>query len=71
MPTFQPGLDNVSWHISKRCIDGGCVAVGCRDKSILVGSTVQPNSPYIIYTTAAWKKFLLSVKRGDFDHLTC
>jgi hypothetical protein len=68
MPALQPDLDKVSWHISKRCDGGACVAVGCRDKSILVGNTVQPEGPYVTYTSDAWKKFLVSVKRGDFDH---
>lgn len=68
MPAPQPDLDNVNWHVSKRCDGGACVMVGYRDESVLVGNTIQPNGPYVTYTTAAWNKFLLSVKRGDFDH---
>jgi hypothetical protein len=67
MPALPAALDNVSWRVSKRCVDGGCVMVGRQAESILVGNTMQPNGPYIIYTNATWKKFLLGVKRGDFD----
>jgi hypothetical protein len=67
MPALQPDLDNVNWHVSERCDGGACVAVGCRDGSILVGNTMQPDGPYVTYTAAAWKKFLFSVKQGDFD----
>jgi hypothetical protein len=41
--------------------------VGCRDKSIFVGNTAQFSGPYVVCSTVAWEKFLLSVKRGDFD----
>ena len=68
MPALQVALDNVSWRISKRCDGGACVMVGRQAESILVGNTMQPNGRYVIYTNAAWKKFLLGVKRGDFDH---
>ncbi len=67
MPALQPELNNVSWRVSKRCDGGACVVVGHRDESILVGNTTQPNGPYVIYTTAAWKRFLLGVKQGDFN----
>ncbi len=67
MPALQPDFNSVSWRLSKRCDGGACIMVGHRDESILVGNTGQPGGPYIEYTTAAWKKFLLSVKRGDFD----
>jgi Domain of unknown function (DUF397) len=68
MPALQPELDNVSWRVPKRCDGGACVVVGYRDDSILVGSTMQANGPYITYTAAVWKKFLLNIKRGDLDH---
>ena len=41
--------------------------VGCRGQAILVGNTAQRSGPYVIYTGAAWEKFLRSVKQGDFD----
>lgn len=68
MPILQPDLDKVSWRVSQRCDGGACVVVGCQDKSIIVGNTIQPNGPHVTYSTAAWNKFLHSVKRGDFDH---
>jgi Domain of unknown function (DUF397) len=67
MPALQLDLDNVCWRVSKRCDGGACVVVGSRDESIIVGNTTRPNGPYVIYTSDVWKKFLLSVKQGDFD----
>jgi len=67
MPALQPDFNDASWRVSKRCYDGGCVMVGHRDKSILVGDTAQLGGPYVTHSAAAWKNFLLSVKQGDFD----
>lgn len=67
MPALQVALDNVSWRVSKQCDGGACVMVGSQAESIIVGNSMQPNGPHVIYTNAAWKKFLIGVKRGDFD----
>ena len=34
---------------------------------ILVGTTVQYDGPYLIFTKAEWKKFVSAAQRGDFD----
>lgn len=67
MPALQPELNNISWRVPKGCDGGACMRVGHQGQAILVGDTAQPNGPYVSYTRAAWSKFLLSVKQGDFD----
>lgn len=69
MPACQPAGRNFSWRVSARCDGGTCVMVGSQGESILAGSTMQPGGPFVIWTNAAWKKFLIGVKRGDFDRI--
>ena len=67
MSALHPEFKGFSLRVSSRCDGGACVMVGHENESIIVGNSTQRNGPYVIYTRAAWSKFLLSVKQGEFD----
>jgi hypothetical protein len=60
-------VDNSNWRFSRRCDGGACVMVGHQEGSIVVGNAAQPDGPYIAYTVAAWRNFLLGIRQGAFD----
>lgn len=67
MPAPPPASGDASWRVSRQCDGGACVMVRSERELILVGTTVQYDGPYLIFTKAEWKKFVSAAQRGDFD----
>jgi hypothetical protein len=61
--------DEPTWHISKLCEGGACIAVGTLGESILIGRKEDREGSYATFTRNEWQAFVAGVKDGDFDSL--
>jgi hypothetical protein len=67
MTVRQSAPGNLSWHVSRTCDGGVCVAVAHHGDSVLFGRGREPEGPVYVYTVDEWREFLAGVKQGDFD----
>lgn len=62
--------DEPIWRTARRCETGACVAIGIRDKIVMVRRSDDPDGPCIILSSKKWHDFAAGVKDGYFDHLS-
>jgi hypothetical protein len=58
-----------NWLVARSCESGGCVGVARQGEFIVIGNTINPNSPVSRFTQQEWTAFVAGVKLGDFDEL--
>ncbi|MBL7256355.1 DUF397 domain-containing protein [Paractinoplanes lichenicola] len=57
------------WRTSSFCSNGSCVEVASFGDSIAVRDTKNRNKAPFHYTLEAWRDFVVSVQKGEFDVL--
>ena len=69
MPAHSSRPDNLDWRVSRACESGACIRVARRGQNVLIGNTANPEHVVSEFTVDEWRRFLASVKRGDFDNI--
>lgn len=59
----------LAWRTSLRCDGGTCVQVAESGRMILVADSKAPAGPFLSYTKAEFRDFIVGAKNGDFDDL--
>jgi hypothetical protein len=60
--------DQPTWLSGKACDAGTCVEVAALGETVMIRSSVAPESALTI-TRAEWQAFLSGAKEGLFDHV--
>lgn len=69
MSAYSSRPDGLDWHVSRLCEGGACVRVARRGEYVLIGNTANPEDAVSEFTVDEWLRFLVGVKRGDFDNI--
>lgn len=59
-----------AWRMSSFTDRGSCVAVACRDDSVAVRNSNQPDVGTLVFTARAMHDWIAGIKAGEFDDLS-
>jgi hypothetical protein len=62
-------LSRAEWRSSSHSVGGNCVEVAFLDgaRRVAVRDSKDRQGPVLVFTDAAWRSFLRSVREGEFD----